>query len=506
MKRKRMTLLLIMLVMLFMAAPTSAYAELTEDEVKSAVDAQGKEAVSGNLLIWFLCAIAFLKVSQKIDSFMAMLGINVGRTGGGAFSDVIVAMRGAAGMAKMAGGSISAAGGGRSGSSGTASAGGRAAGAGGLAGGLAGMISRQAVSKTAEQATTESASGGIMAGIGSKLYDNSLGEKNAFAQEVISSVATGDGGIMTGDKAVDAFNAYMGNSASLSSSSNNEVQAGIRQEQTNAVQTQAQLQQNMKSSQNISADYEGSGQKEQQEAIAPSPSPAIGQVNEETGEIPYQASVSDSVGSEVPGQADASNVPEVSAAEVFGFANASAVDYSAAEPAADMTAGIDGTTAETIGNEPVLTDYNETIPAAGAEGSGVIEGSAEGYGSPSLPSGTESAVFAGAPPVGAEAYAPMPASASYKDIEIGRGQIRGTEVSDQNPNGIRFAMYHTEKYMKPESGNYATVQSADGAKWYKQYAEPVVKRTPISEQDGKVKQRESIVYELPKPPQRKDRV
>ena len=60
--------------------------------------------------------------------------------------------------------------------------------------------------------------------------------------------------------------------------------------------------------------------------------------------------------------------------------------------------------------------------------------------------------------------------------------------------------------MKPESSNYATVQSADGAKWYKQYAEPIVKRTPILEQDGKVKQRESIVYELPKPPQRKDRV
>ena len=83
MKRKRIILLLIMLVMLVMAAPSAAYAELTEDEVKSAVDAQGKEAVSGNLLIWFLCAIAFLKVSQKIDSFMAMLGINVGRTGGG---------------------------------------------------------------------------------------------------------------------------------------------------------------------------------------------------------------------------------------------------------------------------------------------------------------------------------------------------------------------------------------------------------------------------------------
>ena len=46
------------------------------------VEAVGKEAASGNLLIWFLCAIAFLKVSQKIDSFMGSLGINVGHTGG----------------------------------------------------------------------------------------------------------------------------------------------------------------------------------------------------------------------------------------------------------------------------------------------------------------------------------------------------------------------------------------------------------------------------------------
>ena len=46
------------------------------------VEAVGKETASGNLLIWFLCAIAFLKVSQKIDSFMGSLGINVGHTGG----------------------------------------------------------------------------------------------------------------------------------------------------------------------------------------------------------------------------------------------------------------------------------------------------------------------------------------------------------------------------------------------------------------------------------------
>ncbi len=41
---------------------------ISEEEVQAQVDAVGKEAVSGNVLIWFMCAIGFLKVSQRIDS------------------------------------------------------------------------------------------------------------------------------------------------------------------------------------------------------------------------------------------------------------------------------------------------------------------------------------------------------------------------------------------------------------------------------------------------------
>lgn len=51
----------------------------------------GKETVTGNLLIWFLCAVAFLKVSQKIDSFMSALGVNVGHTGGSLLAEVMIA-------------------------------------------------------------------------------------------------------------------------------------------------------------------------------------------------------------------------------------------------------------------------------------------------------------------------------------------------------------------------------------------------------------------------------
>ena len=52
---------------------------LTEDEAAAAVDAQGKDAVSGNLFLWLLCAIAFLKVSTKLDGILHSLGIGVSR-------------------------------------------------------------------------------------------------------------------------------------------------------------------------------------------------------------------------------------------------------------------------------------------------------------------------------------------------------------------------------------------------------------------------------------------
>ena len=59
-----------------------AFAAISESDVQAQVDAVGKEAVSGNVFIWFLCAIGFLKVGQKIDSFLSSLGVNVGHTGG----------------------------------------------------------------------------------------------------------------------------------------------------------------------------------------------------------------------------------------------------------------------------------------------------------------------------------------------------------------------------------------------------------------------------------------
>ena len=53
---------------------------------------------------------------------------------------------------------------------------------------------------------------------------------------------------------------------------------------------------------------------------------------------------------------------------------------------------------------------------------------------------------------------------------------------------------------------YDTVQSIDGAAWYKQYAQPTVNKTPYETEDGKVAYHESIVQKLPQAPQRKERI
>lgn len=82
--------------MLALTLAVPAFA-LEESDVEAAVSSSSREAVTGNVLVWFLCAVGFLKVSQKIDSFMASIGVNVGHTGGsmlegGRFANDVIGM------------------------------------------------------------------------------------------------------------------------------------------------------------------------------------------------------------------------------------------------------------------------------------------------------------------------------------------------------------------------------------------------------------------------------
>lgn len=137
MNRKTKYITGIVLSALVICALTLPAFALTESDVQSQVSASGKEGVAGNLFVWFLCAVAFLKISQKIDSFMQGLGINVGHTGGSMLAEAMLAARSIAAARGVAGR-------GRGGNAGRA---GSTDGSGGdsntfLQGGLAGVVNR----------------------------------------------------------------------------------------------------------------------------------------------------------------------------------------------------------------------------------------------------------------------------------------------------------------------------------------------------------------------------
>ena len=207
--------------------------------MQAKVEASGKESVSGNVLIWFLCAIAFLKVSQKVDSFMASLGINVGHTGGNMIAELMVAARGLGAARNVAGGRFGFGGGGSGGGTGspgrnggTGSPGSPGSAGGFLAGGLAGVASRQVKNGAAAAATASvgigsprgsgsgkgksGMAGGISGMVGGQIYRSSVGKGGSFANDIIGRVATGSiavDGTMGGTQAAEALRSYMGYTA-----------------------------------------------------------------------------------------------------------------------------------------------------------------------------------------------------------------------------------------------------------------------------------------------------
>jgi len=198
MKRKWIILIAFILVILLLSVLPVCAADLTEAEVEQAVAEQGKETVTGNVFVWFLCAIAFLKVSQKIDSFMASLGINVGNTGGNMMAELLIAGRGLSDVLHHRGG--------RGGSyRNAASPGDAAVGGSFLSGGLAGSVGRQIQREAVNAATGFSEN----ASIGNTLYQSSLQKGGDFANHVISNIAKGNYGQVGSIKGEDGVNAYL---------------------------------------------------------------------------------------------------------------------------------------------------------------------------------------------------------------------------------------------------------------------------------------------------------
>ena len=384
MKHRRITVCLL-LILLMALLSTSAFA-VDESEVESAIAASGQDAVAGNLFIWFLCAVSFLKISQKIDSFMTSLGINVGRTGGSMMAEMLIAGRALGGAAKATGGAIGNIFN-RGHSNTTNQATGQAFTGGG--GGMIG-VAKRAVGNAAAASATNTAVG-LGSVVGGAMFGSSLNNGGKFATDVVGAVATGNisrVGSITGAKAAQALTSYLGYG----------VTAG-----------------------------NGTG--------APSSKLAMN---------------ADSI--------------------------TSAAGESLTSPGTDIPVSRD------MGGDDVITAEGGATAAAAAYADEV-----------------ESSVQ--------DQQAPIPQQPpTFRDVEIGGGRITGYETPADGGAERQFAMYNAGQYMTPQSGDYETVQTADGETWYKQYAQPTVEKTPHKEPGGQIKYDERIVDRMPQVPKRKDRI
>ncbi len=479
----------------------------------------------GNLFIWFLCAIAFLKVSQKIDSFMAGLGISVGHTGGNMLGEALIAAKSLGGFKKggMGPGTASGKTGGIPNPAGAA--------AGAFSGGLAGMVSRKAAAGAATNLTSEkSGSGGFFGGLGSKMYESSVGETGGFASRVIGGVATGtasQNGVISGEKAVDAFQAYMGPmgggipaTATEESGSFSGMQPTVTPETSIPVSPDGVVETEPDMAP-LPADNLQTGENQipmSAEEAGETPAPMEAETGEEIIMSPEAApDIPFSPEGPAPESEDLSGIPlEPSAVGQSTEIPAGMEQGSIAVAGTEIPTGASISTGE-AGPEPIslessadtqaVLDGGTTIPSAAA--TATPSGSCGRVSEETYSPGAQSAAFAGqyAGRGGASPYTEPP---TFRNIEMGSGRITGTEISPQHPTGIQFAMYHAGQYTQPE-GKFTTVTSKDGEKWYKQYAVPTVERTPVrTETDKRTQQEkvicdEKIVQKLPRAPARRDR-
>ena len=223
MKRNKLWIICILALVVVMLS-TTAFA-LDESEVENAVAASSRDEVAGNLFIWFLCAVSFLKISQKIDSFMSSLGVNVGRTGGSMLAELMIAGRALGAAAKATGGAVGNIFN-RSHASGstTNQAAGQAFTGGGN--GLIGVAQRAAGNAAASSATGRGS--GLGSFVGGAMFGSSLKSGGKFASDVVGAVATGNissVGTITGDKAAQALTSYLGYGAADDSAAGVEHEA-----------------------------------------------------------------------------------------------------------------------------------------------------------------------------------------------------------------------------------------------------------------------------------------
>lgn len=597
MKRKYIWTAITAVLLLSTAFAVPALA-LTEGEVEARVASSGKEAVAGNVLIWLLCAVAFLKVSQKIDSFLASLGVNVGHTGGSLMAEVLIATRAISMMAGSAGHALG--GMGRNSLGSTASSGGASGLGGYFKGGLVGMASRRAANNAVRTATGNSSFRG----------STSTASKAAtpFTSTVRTTASTAGNGA-SGQKPIVQGNTAPGGSAGNAVPNPTANGASVTQSAqprdlhsphepppivtpTASAAAQAGT---ISSASSRGGETESAVSKEPTNITSPSTA-TMASGSEQTG-----AGTAEGAAGQVIQSMPLSTpyeptpiVPDVSTTAESAAESANALDAGtpitasrAEEGAVDATAGgtvvnrvdpshssssqqsvtqngvrqtasqtsvqqgviqtnvnnraqtsVHGTTQSNTNSAQQSNHTNTVHHSARSTAGHSFFGGGDGpkvYGiggrmfMNSLSSGGEFAnevigrvaqgdiqstgTITGQMATQAlNSYMGITAlhdnpqnNPTFTNVEIGGGRISGSETAPGGHESIQFCMYHTDQYTAPE-GDYTKVVTADGATWYKQYAQDTVDRKPYSAPDGTVAYNETIVKRMPRPPQRKNRM
>lgn len=551
--RKRFFLNCLLILTLVIVMSTNAFA-ISESDVESAVSASGKEAVSGNVLVWFLCAIAFLKVSQKIDSFLSSLGLNVGHTGGSMLSEAMIAMRAINTATSAVGSALGSRSRHGSAPASGKSGGGSAAAAGFFSGGLVGMASRKIASDAVRTATAEKnivqpqqaeatvsrthASSDTHSGSQSaseqQRQNTSQLDQN---QQTVSSRAVkseqqerSQQALHESQHSMDAsqlhqdtqtaqeqqFHAALqtedqqASHLAFQSEQGEFVGSVVQSDEFDASSEEARTEQSQVMQSALQQEQIGVTQREQaQHTQQDTQAVTFGQVESQSQQHTAQSnkqffSVRNGLSKttiaertvqaqERPGRFLHSRTP--SAAPASAPANEAPAGRSAPIPSTP-------TQFRSFGG----TLFAKSLYQGGAFANDVIGTVAKGdyrtTGSITGETATRSLMsYMGFTALGEHATN-IP---RYQDVEIGGGRITGREFTPEHPGGIDFCMYHADQYAKPK-GDYSKIYSADDAAWYKQYAADTVERKPYQTEDGKIAYHEKIVQKLPNPPQRKDRM
>lgn len=536
-KTKRILMLLLLVVLTASVLCIPAFA-VTEDEVEAAVSASSKEAVTGNLLIWFLCAVAFLKVSQKIDSFMASLGVNVGHTGGSMLAEAMIAMRA---VTMVTGGGRGAAGGKGASPSAAAEKSGGSGMTGFFKGGLVGMAGRHITNSAVKTATSQTSAIHTAHKQGGGAVHTASERQSATETHTDSTVHSG-GAVHTES---------ISRTASTSKMDGGKPQEGV-----------------------IITGHDTPPATPIQSGPTPAPGSGVSSASVPAGAAPQEGIIitGHDTPPPAPVQADSSIPPDSVPVPDGGIqpnpgVEQSSTVLSSSEAQSSSVIQTEGRTDSILQQEGVIQTGGEQVIHSssekahtdtvrqGGEGSGGSEShtvnqtrSVENTQrsshsvfpvrmpslggkifSNSLQSGGQFANDV----IGMVARGDMRSTGSitgdlaaqslqsymghtalgerttekvtYSQVEIGGGRITGWEVTPEHPQGIEFAMYHVDQYARPE-GDYQKVFSADGAQWYKQHAVDTVAKTPYKAPDGEIAYNQEIVKRMPAPPKRKDRM